>query len=91
MQARDLFGVAIRVLGILCLYHASYDAVFLVIKLIGIANNSTIPNVEDKIFIAYWLGAAFILLTFADHFVVWLYGPTVRTQETEKNTLSDPN
>ena len=80
--ARDLFGVALRVLGVWFLYQASYDLVFLTVKLQGLLPNSTTTPGEYKFFIAYYLLGAFILLVLADHIVNIVYRPRDENADT---------
>jgi hypothetical protein len=74
MEARDLFGVALRVLGVWFLFLAGYDAALLTAKLQGLMPTSTTPIGEYKFIIAYYLLAAFVVLVLADHIVNMAYG-----------------
>jgi hypothetical protein len=74
MQARDLFGVALRVLGVWFLIQAATDAVFLSLRLGGIIDNIGGRVLQDKFFIAFYVFVALLLIVFADHLVGLSYG-----------------
>jgi hypothetical protein len=74
MQVRDLFGAALRLLGIWFLYQAGYYTVFLAIKLGGQFANS-IPASQEKIFIGFYLFLAMIMLLGTEKIVRLFYGP----------------
>jgi hypothetical protein len=82
VTARDLFGVALRIFGLWLLYSAGYDLIWLTFRLSGILQTSPVaPALEDKvaeykIFVAFYLMLAMILLVFADHITRLFYGPT---------------
>lgn len=74
MQSRDLFGVALRVMGVWFLYQAAYGAVFLAMQLSQIVNSYGAQGTEGKILIAFHLLVALILLAFAEKIVGLVYG-----------------
>jgi len=74
MQARDLFGVALRVLGVWFLIQAGSYAVFTVLKLAGGLTTSSVPISEDKIFCGLYLLLALVLLAGTEKIVNLLYG-----------------
>lgn len=81
MGARDLFGVALRILGVWFLSQAGYNLVLLTGKLQGFWPTSTTEPGLYKVFIAFYLVAAFILLVLADQIVKMVYGPAGDNKE----------
>ena len=74
MQARDLFGVALRILGIWFLVQAGLYAVFLAMRLTGQTLNAATPMVEEKLLIGFYLAIGFILLAATDKIIRLFYG-----------------
>ena len=74
MQSRDLFGVALRVLGIWFLSDAGYRGVYLILKLQGNYSND-IATTTDKLLIGFYFLMALILLAGANGIVRLCYGP----------------
>ena len=81
MQARDLFGVALRVLGVWFLIQAATDAVFLSLRLAGVIDNIGNRVTQDKLFIAFYVLVALLLIVFADHLVGLSYGRAANTAQ----------
>ena len=73
MRPRDLFGVALRVLGVYFLSDAGYRGVYLLLKL-QVRNGNDVPVTADK-FCRLLLWRAFVLLAGADGIVRLCYGP----------------
>jgi hypothetical protein len=73
MQTRDLFGVALRVLGVWFLCQAGSYAVLTVLKLAG-GLMTSVPTAEDKIFCGFYLLLAFVLLAGTEKIVNLFYG-----------------
>jgi hypothetical protein len=74
MQARDLFGVALRVLGVWFLCQAGSYAVVTALKLAGGLTTSSVLMAEDKIFCGFYLLLAFVLLAGTEKIVNLFYG-----------------
>jgi hypothetical protein len=74
MQPRDLFGVALRVLGIWFLSEAGYRGVYLLLKLLDRFSNN-VPTTADKLLVGFYLLLALVLLTGANGIVRLCYGP----------------
>jgi len=75
MTPRDLFGVALRVLGVWFVYMAAYAALFLIMKETAMPINSQVSATQDKLLVGFYLAAAFILLILPNHIVALCYGP----------------
>jgi hypothetical protein len=74
MRARDLFGVALRILGAWFLVQGFIYAFFALLKTAGVATASQIPNTEDKLFSAFYFGLGIILIACAREFTSVVYG-----------------
>ncbi len=74
MSPRDLFGVALRVLGIWFLSEAAYHGVYLILKMQERYSNN-IPATADKLLISLYVLMALILLAGANGIVRLCYGP----------------
>jgi hypothetical protein len=74
MQPRDLFGVALRMLGIWFLSDAGYRGVYLILK-IQAKLSSEVPATADKLLIGFYVLMALILLAGANGIVRLCYGP----------------
>ena len=74
MQPRDLFGVALRVLGIWFLSDAAYRCVYLILKVQESFTNQ-VPATADKLLIGLYFLMALILLAGASGIVRLCYGP----------------
>lgn len=79
MRPRDLFGVALRVLGVWFAYMAAYAALYVAMKESGMAINSQISATQDKLLVGFYLALAFILLVLPNHIVALCYGPEKKT------------
>ena len=75
MRPRDLFGVALRVLGVWFVTMAAYAALYLVMKESTMAINSQVSATQDKLLVGFYLALAFILLVLPNHIVALCYGP----------------
>ncbi len=74
MRARELFGVALRVLGVWFLYNACYAGLYLGMKEAALPLNSMVSATQDKLLVGFYGALAFVLLVFADHIVRLCYG-----------------
>lgn len=79
MQPRDLFGVALRVLGVWFVTMAAYAALYVVMKESAMAINSQVSATQDKLLVGFYLALAFILLVLPNHIVALCYGPEKKT------------
>lgn len=75
MRPRDLFGVALRVLGVWFLYDACNAALFLGMKEARLPLNSQVSMTQDKLIAGFYLALAFVLLILTDRIVALCYGP----------------
>ena len=75
MRPRDLFGVAVRVIGMWLLTQAAYWAYFAVLKSSPGLGNPNIPQAEDVAMAAYYCCAGLLLIVLADTIVRAVYGP----------------
>jgi hypothetical protein len=75
MNPRDLFGVALRVLGVWFLYDAAYAGLYLGMKEASMPLNSAVSPTQDKLLVGFYLAAAFILLILTERIVALAYGP----------------
>jgi hypothetical protein len=75
MRPRDLFGVALRVLGVWFLYDACYAGLYLVMKEADMQLNSQVSVTQDKLLVGFYLALAFVLLVLANRIVALCYGP----------------
>ena len=75
MKPRDLFGVALRLLGVWFLYDAAYAGLYLGMKEAALQVNSQVSMPQDKLLVAFYLALAFILLIQTDKIVALCYGP----------------
>src|ERR1044072_5312944 len=95
MTARELFGVALRVLGIWFLYNAADEALWAFFRRTGIVRDASFPlPVEDKlaehaILGVFYLVLALVLLAGADYIVLALYGPTRKPEPPSSGGPSD--
>ena len=74
MHPRDLFGVALRVLGVWFLYNACYAGLYLGMKEAELPLNSVVSAAQDKLLVGFYGALAFILLAFADRIARLFYG-----------------
>jgi hypothetical protein len=79
MRPRDLFGVALRVLGVWFVYLAAYAALYVAMKESSMAINSQVSATQDKLLVGFYLALAFILLVLPNHIVALCYGPEKKT------------
>ena len=79
MKPRDLFGVALRVLGVWFVYMAAYAALYVAMKESAMAINSQVSATQDKLLVGFYLALAFILLVLPNHIVALCYGPEKKT------------
>jgi hypothetical protein len=75
MQPRDIFGVALRVLGVWFLYDACYAGLYLAMKQADLPLNSQVSMTQDKLLVGFYLALAFVLLILANRIVALCYGP----------------
>ena len=75
MQPRDIFGVALRVLGVWFLYDACYAGLYLAMKQADLPLNSQVSMTQDKLLVGFYLALAFVLLVLANRIVALCYGP----------------
>jgi hypothetical protein len=75
MKPRDLFGVALRVLGVWFLYDAANAGLYLGMKEAALGINSQVSMPQDKLLVGFYLALAFILLILTDKIVALCYGP----------------
>jgi hypothetical protein len=78
MRPRDLFGVAVRVMGLWFLTQSAYRAFWAIWKTGGGVGNPRVPVGEDMGECLQSLIVAAALLIFADFIVLGLYGPIQR-------------
>ena len=62
MTARDLFGVALRVLGVWFVCNAATAGLYLVMKEAALPLNSQVSMTQDKLLVGFYLVLACILL-----------------------------
>jgi hypothetical protein len=74
MLPRDLFGVALRVLGVWFVYNGAYAGLYLAMKQAMLPINSQVSATQDKLLIGFYLALAFILLVLTEHIVNLCYG-----------------
>jgi hypothetical protein len=79
MRPRDLFGVALRVLGVWFVTMAAYAALYVAMKVSAMAINSQVSATQDKLLVGFYLALAFILLVLPNHIVALCYGPEKKT------------
>ncbi|HMH66224.1 MAG TPA: hypothetical protein VK515_11580 [Rhizomicrobium sp.] len=79
MNPRDLFAVALRVLGVWFVYDAAYAGLYLVMKEASLQLNSQVSVTQDKLLVGFYLAAALILLVLTDRIVALCYGPEKKT------------
>jgi hypothetical protein len=79
MRPRDLFGVALRVLGVWFVYMAAYAALYVAMKESTMAINSQVSATQDKLLVGFYLALAFILLVLPNHIAALCYGPEKKT------------
>jgi hypothetical protein len=79
MRPRDLFGVALRVLGVWFVYMAAYAALYVAMKESTMAINSQVSATQDKLLVGFYLALAFVLLVLPNHIVALCYGPEKKT------------
>ncbi|HWM61683.1 MAG TPA: hypothetical protein VNN98_05995 [Rhizomicrobium sp.] len=79
MNPRDLFGVALRMLGVWFVYNAAYAGLYLAMKEEAMPFNSTVSATQDKLLVGFYLALAFILLVLPNHVVALCYGPEKKT------------
>ena len=75
MRPRDLFGVALRVLGVWFLYDACYAGLYLAMKESDMQLSSQVSVTQDKLLVGFYLALAFVLLVLANRIVALCYGP----------------
>jgi hypothetical protein len=75
MRPRDLFGVALRVLGVWFLYDAFNAGLYLAMKEANLPLNSQVSMTQDKLLVGFYLALAFVLLILANRIVALCYGP----------------
>jgi len=84
MSSRDLFGVALRVLGVWFLYMAADEAVWLVFRMTNVVRDNPLATpLEDKttehvVIVGFYLILSFVLLVLTDKIVSQCYGPKSR-------------
>jgi hypothetical protein len=74
MQGRELFGVALRLLGVWFLVQAGVYTVFLFLRTSDVLTGLRSQATQDKLFIGYYILVAIILIGLADHIVRLVYG-----------------
>ena len=79
MQARDLFGVGLRLMGVWFLYNGCYAGLYLGMKEADMALNSQVSMTQDKLLVGFYLVLAFVLLILANRIVALCYGPEQKT------------
>ena len=65
MQAKDIFIAIVKAMGIWFVVQAGVDAVFVALRMIGILDNYHAQVTQDKIFVAFNLLVALILIGLA--------------------------
>jgi hypothetical protein len=75
MHPRDIFGVALRVLGVWFVYDACYAGLYLVMKQVDLPLNSQVSMTQDKLLVGFYLALAFVLLILTNRIVALCYGP----------------
>ncbi len=88
MPGREIFGAALRILGVWFVYNGLSDALWLFMRMAHVVPSSasssaleplSLPDyhlVTDKVFVAFNLVLALVLLVFADRIVRLCYGPS---------------
>jgi hypothetical protein len=91
MRPRDLFGVAVRVIGVWWLTQGCYWGYWAYWKHATDLVNGGIPPAADFGACIGYLIAGMILLVFADHIVRIVYGPQIRTTLPDADAASIPS
>ncbi len=84
MRPRDLFGVAVRVIGIWFLTQACYWAFYGILKFNPGLGNPNIPQQEDVAMAAFYATLGVLLIVLADSVVRAVYGPQMSRQDGKK-------
>jgi hypothetical protein len=88
MQARDLFGVALRILGVWFFIQAGADLIFLLLRLNNVLEKVSTQTTQDKFFVAFYLAVAMVAIGMADHIVRLVYGPVPTASIREQERVS---
>ena len=75
MQGRELFGVALRVLGIWFLYSAGNALLNLLLRTGTVISSTANQMTVDRLYVAYYLLLAIFLIRFADPITKAIYRP----------------
>ena len=75
MTARDWYGLAIRLAGLVFFMYAIFDLTHLVTLLVGVNYPSQYPAATLEITIAVWIALGLILTLGADFLTRVVYGP----------------
>jgi hypothetical protein len=81
MRARDLFGVAVRVIGVWQITEAAYWVFYAILKLKGGVGNPSITVEQDAGFAVFYLVLGLLLIVLADSIVRAVYGPPPAANE----------
>jgi len=81
MKPRDLFGVAIRGIGIWILTQAAYWGFYAFLKLQTTMGNPSIPPQEDAAMAVFYLVLGILLIVLADSIVRAVYGAPSKRHE----------
>ena len=81
MRARDLFGVAVRVIGIWQITEAAYWGFYAIWKLKGGVGNPNITVEQDVGLAVFYLVLGLLLIVLADSIVRAVYGPPPAANE----------
>jgi hypothetical protein len=79
MQARDWFGVAVRIAALVFLALALFEAFYVVAKLVGLTTRSTLPLSTDLVAAVFYAIFAALGLFGAD----WLVNISYRTAKRD--------
>ena len=86
MRARDLFGVAVRVIGIWTLTQAAYWGFYAALKSYPGLGNPRIPQQEDVALAIFYTAFGILLIVLADSIVEVVYGPQVKSAAPAENS-----
>ena len=75
MQGRELFGAALRVLGVWFLYMAGNALLNLLLRTGTLISSTANQMTVDKFYVAYYLLLAIFLIRLADPITRAVYGP----------------
>jgi hypothetical protein len=88
MTERKLFGVIVRVLGLLTFVYALSQWLVMVARLIDPTTPHRFPMSEDALFGVFWIAVGTWLMRRADWLVGFVYGPESNQDTTNARVVS---